>query len=215
MNNGLTQAGTSLAMMGSCIKIKETTMKRNVLILKGSPREKGNSNTLADRAAAGAMDAGAQAESIYLHGLDIRACDACDLCDAGQCVIEDDMQPLYPKLAAADAILLASPVYWFTFSAQLKLCIDRWYGFQGHKWQEVSRKPYGIILTYGDSDLYTSGAINAIYTFETMCRFLDSRIAGIVHGSLSEVGDAEKNPELMQKAYDLGQLLATAKPDEK
>ena len=215
MNNGLTQAGTSLAMMGSCIKIKETTMKRNVLILKGSPREKGNSNTLADRAAAGAMDAGAQAESIYLHGLDIRACDACDLCDAGQCVIEDDMQPLYPKLAAADAILLASPVYWFTFSAQLKLCIDRWYGFQGHKWQEVSRKPYGIILTYGDSDLYTSGAINAIYTFETMCRFLDSRIAAIVHGSLSEVGDAEKNPELMQKAYDLGQLLATAKPDEK
>jgi len=190
-------------------------MKRNVLILKGSPREKGNSNTLADRAAAGAMEAGAQVESIYLHGLDIRACDACDLCDAGQCVIEDDMQPLYPKLAAADAILLASPVYWFTFSAQLKLCIDRWYGFQGHKWQEVSRKPYGIILTYGDSDLYTSGAINAIYTFETMSRFLDSRIAGIVHGSLSEVGDAEKNPELMQKAYDLGQLLATGKPDEK
>ena len=190
-------------------------MKRNVLILKGSPREKGNSNTLADRAAAGARDAGAQVESIYLHGLDIRACDACDLCDAGQCVIEDDMQPLYPKLAAADAILLASPVYWFTFSAQLKLCIDRWYGFQGHKWQEVSRKHYGIILTYGDSDLYTSGAINAIYTFETMCRFLDSKIAGIVHGSLSEVGDAEKNPELMQKAYDLGQLLATAKPDEK
>lgn len=189
--------------------------KPYILILKGSPREKGNSNTLADRAAAGAMDAGAQAESIYLHGLDIRACDACDLCDAGQCVIEDDMQPLYPKLAAADAILLASPVYWFTFSAQLKLCIDRWYGFQGHKWQEVSRKPYGIILTYGDSDLYTSGAINAIYTFETMCRFLDSKIAGIVHGSLSEVGDAEKNPELMQKAYDLGQLLATGKPDEK
>ena len=190
-------------------------MGTNILILKGSPREKGNSSTLADRAAAGAMEAGAQVESIYLHGMDIRACDACDLCDAGQCVIEDDMQPLYPKLAAADAILLASPVYWFTFSAQLKLCIDRWYGFQGHKWQEVSHKLYGIILTYGDEDLYSSGAINAIYTFETMCRFLNSRIAGIVHGSVSEVGDAQKKPELMQKAYDLGRLLATEKSDKK
>ena len=118
------------------------------------------------------------------------------------------MQPLYPKLAAADVIVLASPVYWFTYSAQLKLCIDRWYGFQGHRWQEVSRKPYGVILTYGDSDLHNSGAINAIHTFETMCRFLKSEIVGIVHGSLMDVGDAEKHPELLEQAYDLGRRLA-------
>jgi multimeric flavodoxin WrbA len=184
-------------------------MNKNVLILKGSPREKGNSAVLADQAAAGAMEAGALVESIYLHGLDIRACDACELCSDGACVIEDDMQPLYPKLAAADAILLASPIYWFTITAQLKLCIDRWYGFQGHKWKEVSHKQYGMILTYGDKDLYTSGAINAIHTYETMCRFLKSDIAGIVHGSLDAVGDVEKHPELMQEAYELGKLLAS------
>ena len=186
-------------------------MTKNILILKGSPREKGNSASLADRAADGAHQLGAQVESIYLHGLDIRPCDACDLCDTGECVIEDDMQPLYPKLAAADAILLASPVYWFTFSAQLKLCIDRWYGFQAHGWQEVSHKQFGFILTYGDTDLYSSGAINAIHTFETMCRFLESKIAGIVHGSLMDVGDVEKHPELLQQAYDLGKLLASEK----
>ncbi len=118
-------------------------MVKNILILKGSPREKGNSATLADRAATGAVDAGAQVESIYLHGLDIRACDACNLCNDGKCVIEDDMQPLYPKLAAADAILLASPIYWFTFSSQLKLCIDRWYGFQGHRYKEINHKQFG------------------------------------------------------------------------
>ena len=185
-------------------------MTKNMLILKGSPREKGNSAVLADRAAVGAREAGAQVESIYLHGLDIRACDACELCSDGACVIEDDMQPLYPKLAAADAILLASPIYWFTLSAQLKLCIDRWYGFQGHKWKEVSHKQFGFILTYGDADLYTSGAINAIHTYETMCRFLESKIAGIVHGSVSDVGDAEKRPELLQQAYDLGKLMAAA-----
>jgi multimeric flavodoxin WrbA len=194
--------------LGIIIWNKENTMAKIILILKGSPREKGNSALLADRAAAGATEAGAQVESIYLHGMDIRPCDACDLCAAGECVIEDDMRPLYPKLAAAHAILLASPVYWFTFSAQLKLCIDRWYGFQGHRWKEVKQKQFGIILTYGDTDLYSSGAINAIHTFETMSRFLESRITGIVHGSVDAVGDIEKHPELLQQAYDLGKSLA-------
>jgi len=187
---------------------------KNILILKGSPREKGNSAILAERAAAGAKEAGAQVESITLHGLDIRPCDACDQCrDTNMCVIHDDMNSIYPKLAAADAIVLASPVYWFTFSAQLKLCIDRWYAFQGNRWKEVSHKQFGVILAYGDTDLYTSGAINAIHTFETMCRFLESKIVGIVHGSLSAVGDAEKHPELLQQAYDLGKLLASEKLD--
>jgi multimeric flavodoxin WrbA len=181
---------------------------RNILILRGSPRERGNSAVLAGKAEEGARASGAQVENIYLHSLDIRPCDACDLClEQGECVIEDDMRLLYPKLAAADAIILASPIYWFTFSAQLKLCMDRWYAFQATKWQELSGKAFGILLTYGDSDLYTSGAINAIHTFETMCRFLDGRIAGIVHGSLSDVGDAEKHPELLEQAYQLGQRL--------
>ncbi len=185
-------------------------MTKNILILKGSPREKGNSAALADRAAASALEAGAQVEGVYLHGLDIRPCDACDQCRyTNMCVIQDDMNGLYPKLAAADAIILASPIYWFTFSAQLKLCIDRWYGFQGNRWQEVNHKQFGVILTYGDTDLYTSGAINAIHTFETMCRFLKSEIVGIVHGSVSEVGDVEKRPELLQQARDLGKLLAS------
>ena len=180
---------------------------RNLLILKGSPRERGNSATLAEKSVVGARAAGAQVESITLHGLDIRPCDACDLClEQDGCVIEDDMQQLYPKLAAADAIILASPIYWFTFSAQLKLCIDRWYAFQPDQ-KELSGKPFGIILTYGDEDLYSSGAINAIHTFEAMCRFLNGKIAGILHGSLSDVGDAEKHPELLEQARQLGERL--------
>ena len=187
-------------------------MVKNVLILKGSPRENGNSALLAERAADGARQAGAKVESIYLHGLDIRACDACDLChEPGRtCVIEDDMQSLYPKLAAADSILLASPIYWFTLSAQMKLCMDRWYGFQSSNWQEIQAKQFGIILTYGDTDLYTSGAINAIHTYETMARFLHSEIVAIVHGSVNDVGEAEKHPELMEQAFQLGQKLAVA-----
>lgn len=184
-------------------------MDRIILILRSSPRTHGNSAILANQAEQGARQAGAHVDSIYLHGLDIRPCDACDECRATDaCIIEDDMQPLYPKLAAAHAILFATPVYWFTYTAQLKLCIDRWYAFQGKRWQEVSGKQFGIILTYGDSDLESSGGINAIHTFETMARFLKSEIVGIVHGSLDAIGDAEKHPELLKQAFELGILLA-------
>lgn len=187
----------------------EEIMAKKLLILKGSPREKGNSNVLADRAAAGALEAGAQVESVYLHGLDIRPCDACDLCkeNGEYCVIEDDMQSLYPKLLETDGLLLASPIYWFTYSAQLKLCIDRWYGLWNYKPDLFKDKPMGIILTYGDTDPYTSGAINAIHTLEAMFRFLHAPILGIVYGSVMDPGDAAQNPELMEGAYQLGQRL--------
>ena len=190
-------------------------MAKKVLILKGSPREKGNSNMLADRAAAGAQEAGAQVESIYLHGLDIRPCDGCDLCKENGvfCVIEDDMQSLYPKLLDAEAMILATPIYWFTYSAQLKLCIDRWYGLWNFKPDIFKGKPMGIILTYGDTDLYTSGAINAIHTFETMLRFLDAPILGMVYGSVNDPGEVEKHPELMEAAYKLGQRLVMEKAE--
>jgi multimeric flavodoxin WrbA len=183
-----------------------------ILILKGSPREKGNSSTLAEQAAAGARQAGAQVECFDLHSLDIRPCDGCDLCqeDGGtDCIIPDDMQMMYPKLRQADAILLASPVYWFTFSAQTKLFIDRWYALQIPGGNELAGKKFGVILTYGDSDPYTSGAINAIHTFQYMFRYLKAELVGLVYGSASDVGDVQKQPELMEEAFNLGQKLAT------
>jgi multimeric flavodoxin WrbA len=180
-----------------------------ILILKGSPRPNGNSSTLADQVAAGARQAGAEVESFSLHELDLRPCDGCDFClETGVCVIKDDMQALYPKILAADALVLASPIYWFTYSAQLKLCIDRWYALWNDKPESFKGKLIGIVLTYGDSDVYTSGAINAIHTLETMVRYLKAEIGGWVYGSLSEVGDAQKHPELMQQAFALGEKLA-------
>lgn len=186
-------------------------MTKTIILLKGSPRLQGNSTVLADQVAAGAKDAGVQVESFYLHDMDIRPCDGCDFCrETGVCVVKDDMQALYPKLLAADAVVLASPVYWFTYSAQLKLCIDRWYALANYKSAFFKGKPVGIVLAFGDDDLYLSGGINAIHTFETMFRYLDANIIGWVYGSLSDVGDAQKHPDLMEKAYQLGQKLAGA-----
>jgi multimeric flavodoxin WrbA len=53
--------------------------------------------------------------------MDIRPCDGCEFCqETGVCVVKDDMQKLYPLIQAADALVLASPIYWFTYNAQLK-----------------------------------------------------------------------------------------------
>jgi multimeric flavodoxin WrbA len=184
-------------------------MNKQVLILKASPRQWGNSAALADQVAEGARSAGAEVESISLHVQDIRPCDACDLCreNGGECVIDDDMQPLYPKLRAADAIVIATPVYWFTLSAQAKLFIDRWYALLGEKPNPLRGKQFALLLTYGDDDLETSGGIHALHTFEHLVRYLHGEMAGCVHASASDPGDVQKQPALMEEAYNLGKVL--------
>jgi len=186
-------------------------MSKNILILKGSPRGNGNSATLAAQVFAGAKEAGAQIEDVYLHGMDIRPCDACDFCQEGDvgCVVKDDMQNIYPKLEQADAIVIASPIYWFTLSAQMKLCIDRWYALESSEGSVLKGKQLGVVLTYGDTDLYTSGGINAIHTLESITRYIGMDMVEVVHGSAMDVGDVEKQPELLERAYKLGQKLAS------
>jgi len=186
-------------------------MRKHVLIFKGSPREHGNSSTLAEKAAEGARSAGAEVESFTLHNMDIRPCDACDTCqETGVCVLMDDMQMLYPKLQAAEAIVIASPIYWFTVSAQTKLFIDRWYALESPQGNALKGKQFGILLTYGDTDPYSSGAINAIRTFQDMMRYLEGQISGMVYGTAMDLGDVSKQPELMERAFKLGQKLGTS-----
>jgi multimeric flavodoxin WrbA len=182
------------------------------LVLKCSPPEKGNSAVLADQVGAGATAAGAEVESFVLQSMKIEPCSACKACHenpGNNCNIEDDMQILYPKLRLADTIVVATPIYWFTMSAQTQLCIDRWYALETRQGNLLRSKQFGILLTYGDTDLYTSGGINAIHTFESMFRYMKAEMVGIVHGSAMEVGDAEKQPALMDKAYQLGRRLGT------
>jgi multimeric flavodoxin WrbA len=185
-----------------------------VLIVKGSPRKNGNSAVLADQVAAGAREAGAQVESIYLHGMDISPCDACEACEASadaECIIDDDMQLLYPKIREADAVVYASPIYWFTISAQLKLFMDRCYALGGDEVEDhgLAGKRIGVVLTYGDDDPFGSGAINAIHTFQDTFRYIPAEIVGFVHGSANDPGEIMANEDVMQKAYDLGRKLVS------
>ncbi len=191
-------------------KLKSKPKHKKVLILTGSPRPNGNSTFLAGQAADGAKKAGASVEVFHLAGMNIGPCRACDGChkkNAKGCVLRDDMQVIYPKLRAADAILIAGPVYWFNMSAYVKLFMDRLYAFGTGEFHALKGKRIGIVLTYGDADPFVSGAVNALRSFQDAFAFLGAPIIGMVCASATEPGDIKANIEAMKEARDLGREL--------
>lgn len=183
-------------------------MKKAVAIL-ASPRKNGNSATLADRAMEGIRDEGGACESICLNRLHIRPCQACGFCQrekGNKCAIKDDMYIVYEALAQSDILLIASPIYMFTVSAQLKLFMDRCYAVPAL----LRDKKVGVLLTYGDTDEYTSGAINAINTIRDEYRYKHAELIGILHGSANKRGEIAQNTRLMDEACQLGHALVSA-----
>jgi len=142
--------------------------------------------------------------------MDIKPCSACDFCisdTALDCNINDDMEQLYPVLRESDALIIASPIYWFTVSAQTKLFIDRCYALGGPQGYALKGKKAGIILTYGDSDPFNSGAVNAIRMFQDAFAYVGVRIVDMVYGSALKAGEIESNRQLMTRAYQMGKRL--------
>jgi multimeric flavodoxin WrbA len=187
-------------------------MPRKVMIVIGSPRKKGNSSVLSKQVAAGAKAGAAKVETFFLHDMNIKPCTACDSCRRNtktDCVIQDDMQILYPKLKSADAIVIASPIYWFSVSAQTKLFMDRWYGLGDDEGYALAGKRFGIVLVYAAEDPFVSGAVNALRMFQDSLRFMKAEIVGMVYGSAWKAGEIRKNKALMEEAYELGKTIAS------
>lgn len=101
-------------------------MSKKVLILSSSPRRGGNSDTLCDEFLRGAQEAGHEVEKIFLKDKTIHYCTGCGVCNEGKpCPQKDDAPEIVRKMVAADVIVLATPVYFYTMSAQMKTLIDR------------------------------------------------------------------------------------------
>jgi len=105
-----------------------------IIGIAGSPRQQGNTEFLIREALASAKEAGAEeTEVISLAGKNILYCDGCDTCiETGKCIIEDDMQEIYPKMLAADGIIIGAPVYMWGICGLAKNFIDRTYCL-GHR----------------------------------------------------------------------------------
>lgn len=188
-------------------------MTKKVLVVLGSPRKKGNSAVLAEQIAKGAKSAKAKVETIFLQGKTIAPCKACYACqkkNSKGCSIQDDMQELYPKLIEADAWVIASPVYWFTLSAQTKLFMDRCFALPAYHPDPFKGKRIAVAMAYGGEDPFDSGCINALRTFQDAYRYTESNLVGMVYGSAMEAGEIASNGKVMEEAFDLGQKLVSA-----
>ena len=124
-------------------------MKKKVLVISASPRKGGNSDLLCDEFVRGAIEAGHEVEKIRLAEKNVGYCMGCYACQkTGKCAIKDDARGVIDKMMAADVIVLASPVYFYSICAQLKALIDRTVVV----YPNLTNKRFYYLLTMADTE---------------------------------------------------------------
>ncbi len=179
-------------------------MGKNILIVHGSPRTGGNSDMLADAFERGAKEAGHTVVRVDAGRANISGCKACEYCfkHDGECVQKDDMQEFYPLLHDADMLVVATPMYYYNFPAQLRAFQDRM--FCG------IANPFGIketalLLCFEDKDASTADP--AIRSFEVAAEYCKQQVVGeVIVNNVYEKGAIAGNPGL-EEAYNLGRGL--------
>lgn len=177
-------------------------MRKKVLILSGSPRKNGNSDMLCDTLIKGAKSAGHLTEKIYIQGKNISSCLACYGCrNTNLCVQKDDMEEILEKMVRADVLVLATPVYFYSLSGQLKILIDRTLP----RYTQIANKDFYFIATAA------AGKSSMERTMDSLKGFTDclpnATIKGYIYGAgVYEKGEVE-NTSYLQSAYDMGKNL--------
>ncbi len=187
-----------------------------VLGISGSARRDGNSELLLKELLRSAEASGLETELVILSELNISPCTSCDSCQKdGQCVINDDMQPMYHKLLEADYVVLASPVYFKGVSAQMKACIDRCQALWSRKYilkqklvspDRPGRKGYFISTagSKGGNNIFSG----AIATIKAIFHVLDIEYKGeLLFNGMEKKGDILKHPNALQTACEVGTSL--------
>ncbi len=102
-----------------------------VIAINGSPRKKWNTATLLQHALQGTADQGAETELVQLYDLNYKGCISCLACKTrggksyGRCAVNDELTPLFERIAAADALIMGSPVYFGSVTGELRSCMER------------------------------------------------------------------------------------------
>jgi multimeric flavodoxin WrbA len=197
-------------------KARPTKSTKRVLILCGSPRPKGNTNTIAGWVAEGARAAGAKVETVDVARLKFKAngCTACFACQRSRkfrCVIRDEATSVLARIPQADAVVFATPTYFFGPTAQLKLLLDRMYSlwkFQADK-AECAIRPgavIGLIATAGGGS--QDGIQVVEQTFKILSGFTKLQLrAMLVPNAPHDPKDLAQNATLRRKAGAFGRRL--------
>lgn len=176
-------------------------MSKKVLVISTSPRKGGNSERLADACIQGAQEAGNQVEKITLYDKTIGFCKGCLACMHTQrCVIRDDADTIVQKMLTADAIVFATPIYYFGMCGQMKTLLDRANPLYSADYS--FRDIYLLAAAAEETESTVDGAVTGLEGWITC--FEKARLAGTVFaGGVTSVGEIKGHPALKQ-AYELG-----------
>ncbi|MEA2270137.1 MAG: hypothetical protein QOC64_2747 [Solirubrobacteraceae bacterium] len=187
-----------------------------VLVISSSPRRDGNSFRLADATAEGAREAG---HDVHLVHLDdhmtafLRDCRRCRDAD-GRCTIDDGYERLLrERVLGADAIVFATPVYWYGVSGQLKTFFDRLFCFIAASEPDseafvagIVRKRLGLVMS--SEETYPGAAMALVHEIQEYARYTHSDLVGVVRGIGNKRGDVLQDPsDPIAAARDLGRRI--------
>ena len=187
-----------------------------VLAIAGSPRRQGNTDLLLAELLKGAQSKGAEVETVVLQRLKFSTCVHCDSClKEGKCRIQDDMQPIFDKLAEADVIVVASPVQFAGITAPLKAMIDRCQCLWARKYVlkipplSPAKRRKGFFISVSGTRLKNMFE-PSITIVKTWFHVIDIEYAGeLLVSGIDEKGAILKHPEALQQAFLWGQRLVS------
>ena len=171
---------------------------KKVLILSGSPRKDGNSDLLCSEFMRGAQESGNEVQKIFVRSKKIVPCNACYYCrdHGGKCALNDDMSEILDAMQAADVIVMASPVYFYSIDAQMKIIIDRSLA----RWTNIPNKEFYFIMTCADDNLHL-GVFPGLYRLPEWCqgkgghlrhRRISARRGDVLPGHEGSLRDGQK-----------------------
>ena len=178
----------------------------------GSPRKKGNTHILLEEAVRGAKESGAEIDFFDLTEMKIGGCRNCGACETtGRCVIEDDMELIYPVIREAGRFILASPIFFENVSAQTKAMIDRCQSFWCEKY--VLKRPIppegraGLFVAVGGMKR-ASGRDCSIATVTSFWRTISVlKHREICYLGVDAKGEISRHPDALREAYEAGKGL--------
>lgn len=181
---------------------------KKVVVICSSPRRHGNSEVLSDQFIKGAKEAGHEVEKIVLNKFHMKPCLACEYCrhHDNQCVQKDDADKVIDKIINSDVFVFATPIYFYSLSAQLKILIDRMFAREYEIRESTQRKKAYLIITSGTPDIHqTVGTVESFRGFIRVLRTVDE--GGIIYGLGAFLkGDAIKHSAYID-AYEQGKKI--------
>lgn len=178
-----------------------------VLVIQGSPKRNGNTATLIKTFLEGLVreNNAVRVSEFWLNDLNIKPCQGCFQCfEKSRCIVDDDMQRLYPEFELAQMIVFAVPIYWWHMNAQTKLCIDRLTALLSpdDKLPAFSGKHIVLAVSYN----FRSCAECTIKMFEDFKTWIGVTLDVLEH--CAKEGHVSSVPSKLHAAYELGIELA-------